>query len=251
VGNTRRTAIVTGGASGIGFATVKRLHSDGYAVAAVDRDGKGLDKVRALAPASDVRAYEADLRDTAATGVVVQDVIEQWARLHVLVNNAGIGVAASTIETSLEDWGAIIAVNLTATFTMCRHVLPRMIEAGGGVIVNVSSVAAVVGVRNRAAYCASKAGVVGLTRAIAVDHARQGIRANAICPGTVETEWIDKILADADDRDALRKQMAERQLDGQLGLPEEVAAGIAFLASDEARFVNGAAFLMDGGMSAI
>lgn len=247
----RRTALVTGGASGIGFATLQRLLRDGYAVATIDADSPGLDRVRALAPEGDVLAYEADLRDAAANGEAIDDVIGRWGRLHVLVNNAGIGVAASTVDTSLEDWDAIVGVNLTATFTMCRHVLPQMIDAGGGAIVNVSSVAGVVGVRNRAAYCASKAGVVGLTRAIAVDHAAQGIRANAICPGTVETEWIDKILANAEDPAALRAQMASRQLDGRMGSPEEVAAGIAFLASEEARFVNGTAFVIDGGMSAI
>lgn len=247
----RRTAIITGAASGIGFATIKRLRRDGYAVAAVDVDGDGLKKVKAVESEAEVLTYEADIRDTAATGAIVDELIAHWGRIDVLVNNAGIGVAASVVSTSDEDWDAILAVNLRATFTMCRDVLPWMIDAGGGIIVNVSSVAAVVGVRNRAAYCASKAGVVGLTRAIAVDHADEGIRANAICPGTVATEWIDKILAGADDPGQRRKAMEARQLDGRMGLPEEVASGIAFLASDEARFVNGTAFVMDGGMSAI
>jgi len=155
------------------------------------------------------------------------------------------------IETTPEEWDRILAVNLTAMFRMCRAVLPPMISAGGGVIVNVASTAGIVGIPSRAAYCASKAGVIGLTRAIAVDHALEGIRANAICPGTTQTPWLAKILAGADDPEALRRHMAERQLDHRFGTPEEVAAGIAFLASDEARFVNGSVFVMDGGMTAV
>jgi NAD(P)-dependent dehydrogenase (short-subunit alcohol dehydrogenase family) len=126
-----------------------------------------------------------------------------------------------------------------------------MLEAGHGLIVNVSSIAGIVGLRNRAAYCASKHGVIGLTRAIAADYADQGIRCNAICPGTVDTEWIGKILADADDPESTRRAMEQRQLDGRMGSPDEVAAGIAFLASADGRFVNGAAFVMDGGMTAV
>jgi NAD(P)-dependent dehydrogenase (short-subunit alcohol dehydrogenase family) len=126
-----------------------------------------------------------------------------------------------------------------------------MLEAGHGLIVNVSSIAGIVGLRNRAAYCASKHGVIGLTRAIAADYAHEGIRCNAICPGTVDTEWIGKILADADDPESTRRAMEQRQLDGRMGSPDEVAAGIAFLASADGRFVNGAAFVMDGGMTAV
>ncbi|MGH8882845.1 MAG: SDR family NAD(P)-dependent oxidoreductase, partial [Stackebrandtia sp.] len=140
---------------------------------------------------------------------------------------------------------------LTATFTTCRAVLPGMVAAGGGIIVNVGSIAGVVGVRDRAAYCASKGGVIALTRSIAADYAANGIRANAICPGTVGSEWIDKILSDAPDPVAARVAMAARQLDNRMGTPDEVAAGIAFLASDDGRFVNGSAFMMDGGVTAV
>lgn len=142
-----------------------------------------------------------------------------------LVNVAGVGVAAPLADTA--D------------------------SAGGGTVVNVASVAGIVGVKNRAAYCASKAGVIGLTRSIAADYAPAGIRANAICPGTVETEWVDKILASDPDPKAARAAMEARQLDGRMGTPEEVAAGIAFLAGHDGRFVNGSAFVMDGGMTAI
>jgi NAD(P)-dependent dehydrogenase (short-subunit alcohol dehydrogenase family) len=144
----------------------------------------------------------------------------------------------------------VLDVNLGGIYRMCRAVLPSMIDAGGGVVVNIASVAGLVGVTNRAVYCASKAGVVGLTKAIAVDHAPQGIRAVAICPGTVATEWIAKILADAPDPVAARKAMEDRQLDGRLGSPEEVAAAISLVCSPEGRFFNGTALVMDGGLTA-
>ncbi len=124
-----------------------------------------------------------------------------------------------------------------------------MIANGGGVIVNMASIAGLIGMRNRAAYCATKGGVIALTRAIAVDHGHQGIRANAICPGTVASEWIDKIIADDPSPEERRLQMANRQLDGQMGTPEEIADGVAFLAGRTGRFMNGSAMVMDGGMS--
>jgi len=134
----------------------------------------------------------------------------------VLVNVAGIGVAATVLETSDEDWNRVLAVNLTGPFLTTRAILPLMLDRGNGVIVNIASVAGQVGVPRRAAYCASKAGLVGLTKAIAVDHAHEGIRSVAICPGTVETEWIGKILANAPDPAATRAAMAARQLDGRM-----------------------------------
>jgi NAD(P)-dependent dehydrogenase (short-subunit alcohol dehydrogenase family) len=168
-----------------------------------------------------------------------------------LVNNAGVGVAGTVAQTSVADWDRTIAVNLTAVFHLCRLLVPPMVARGHGVIINVASIAGVVGLRNRAAYCASKSGVVGLTRALAADHAAQGLRVNAICPGTVETAWVDRIIAGSEDPEAQRAAMAARQLDGRMGTAEEVAAGILFLASPEARFVNGSALVMDGGLTAV
>ena len=248
------SAIVTGAASGIGFATAQRLAADGWRLALIDIDEAGLpravDAARSRgAPA--VEFYPFDLADASRFGGVVDRIDADVGPVGLLVNNAGIGVAATVTETTPDQWNRMLAVNLTAMFHTCRAALPGMIDRGDGIIVNVSSVAGVVGVRNRAGYCASKAGVIGLTRAIAADHAHQGIRCNAICPGTVATEWIGKILAGSEDPDATRRAMEQRQLDGRMGSPEEVAAGIAFLASAEARFVNGTAFVMDGGMTAV
>jgi NAD(P)-dependent dehydrogenase (short-subunit alcohol dehydrogenase family) len=240
---------VTGAASGIGFATATRLATDGWALALVDVDQARLEEKAATLhqAGATVDSYPFDLLQPAGFGAIVEKV----GNCSLLVNDAGIGVAATLLETDPNDWDRIIGVNLTAMFHTCRAVLPGMLERGHGLIVNVSSVAGVVGLKNRLAYCASKHGVIGLTRAIAADYAHLGIRCNAICPGTVATEWIGKILADSPDPEGTRKQMEARQLDGRMGSPEEVAAGIAFLCSGDARFVNGAAFVMDGGMTAV
>lgn len=242
-------AIVTGAASGIGYATVHQLVADGWRVAAVDRNAERLERTARLD--AGILTAALDVRDTAAFTAATGTVTDRLGTPSLLVNVAGVGVAAPVAETSDADWDRILGTNLTAVFQLCRAVLPAMLAAGHGIIVNVASVAGMVGVRNRAAYCASKAGVIGLTKSIAVDYAGQGIRANAICPGTVETEWIDKILANAPDPAAARQAMEQRQLDGRMGSPEEVAAGIGFLASPQGRFVNGSAFVMDGGMTAL
>ena len=248
-----RYAIVTGGASGIGRATALRLAPDGYALRVLDVDLEGaLATVQAIVESGgQAMADRIDLTNATEIAPVFDRILAEWGPPAVLVNNAGTAVAATILETDPADWDHILAVNLSALFHTCRAVLPAMIENGGGVIVNVASVAAVVGVARRAAYCASKAGVLGLTRALAADHARQGIRANAICPGTVRTPWIDRIVSASPDPEATVRQMEERQLDGRMGSPEEVAAGIAFLVSPEGRFVNGSAFVMDGGMTAL
>lgn len=230
---------ITGAASGIGFATATRLQRDGWDVVAIDIDAER------LAHFDD--AHVLDLRDVGAVAATFARI----GPVDALVNDAGIGFAATVVETTTEQWDAMLAVNLTAMFHTTKAVLPGMLERGHGSIVNLASIAGIVGIRNRAGYCATKGGVIAFTRAIAADHAYQGIRANAICPGTVNTEWIGKILADAPDPDATRAAMEARQLDGRMGTPEEVAAGIAFLLSDDGRFVNGSAWVMDGGMTAV
>lgn len=247
----RLTALVTGGASGIGRATALRLAASGYRVCALDVDAGGLDATAARAGSAEMVTRTVDLTDTAELTATVGSVVDLLGVPNLLVNNAGIGFAGTAAETSPMEWDRTIAVNLTAVFHLCRLLVPQMVARGSGVIVNVSSVAGLVGLRNRAAYCASKAGIIGLTRALAADHAGEGLRVNAICPGTVETEWIDRIIGDAEDPEGVRAAMSARQLDGRMGTPEEVAGGILFLASPEARFVNGSAFVMDGGLTAV
>jgi NAD(P)-dependent dehydrogenase (short-subunit alcohol dehydrogenase family) len=165
----------------------------------------------------------------------------------VLVNVAGIGSTTTAPDTPLDVWENVFAVNARGTFLCCKHAIPGMAERRAGSIVNIASVAALVGFRNRAAYCASKGAVVALTRALALDHVADGIRVNAVCPGTVDSPWVRRLVEDAGESlDALRA----RQPMGRLGLPEEVADAVAYLASDAAAFVTGTALVIDGGLTA-
>jgi 2-keto-3-deoxy-L-fuconate dehydrogenase len=222
-------ALVTGGGSGIGAAVARRLAADGLAVIAAD-----------LAPADipGAIALQLDVRDE-------QQVREAMADVDVLVNAAGIGSTTNAPATELEVWENVFAVNARGTFLCCKHAIPGMVERGGGSIVNVASVAALVGLRNRAAYSASKGAVVALTRALAVDHVGDGIRVNAVCPGTVDSPWVRRLVDEAGESlDDLKR----RQPMGRLGTPEEIADSIAYLAGAE--FVTGTVLVIDGGLTA-
>jgi NAD(P)-dependent dehydrogenase (short-subunit alcohol dehydrogenase family) len=225
---------------------------DGIEVAMTDLDAAGLSETRAQIQRIGGKAHQftVDLCDPLAVGSVTRAIAVPIGAPAVLVNVAGIGVAATVLETSDEDWSRVLAVNLTGPFLTTRATLPLMLDRGTGVIVNIASVGGLVGLARRAAYCASKAGLIGLTKAIAVDHAADGIRCVAICPGTVETEWVGKILASSPDPSAARDAMAARQLDGRMGTPDEVAAMVSFVAGPDGRFINGAALVIDGGMTA-
>jgi NAD(P)-dependent dehydrogenase (short-subunit alcohol dehydrogenase family) len=248
-----KTAVVTGAASGIGRATAVLLAKGGYGVALVDIDASGIDQtLRSIESSSGVaKAFRANVCDPHELGVMVREVLTSMGSPELLVNVAGVGIAATVLDTSDQDWNRIIDTNLTGPFLLTRAVLPLMLDNGSGVIVNVSSVAGIVGIPARAAYCASKAGLIGLTRAVAADYAKHGVRCVAVCPGTVDTEWVDRVIAADEDPDATRRRMAARQLDGRMGTPEEIAATIAFIASDGGRFINGASVVADGGMTAV
>ena len=220
-----KRALVTGAGSGIGAAVARLLETEGADVIAADVAG------------TDVQL---DVRDETAVAAVVRD-------LDVLVNVAGVGSTTNAPDTPLDVWEEVFAVNARGTFLCCKHAIPAMIARGGGSIVNIASVAAMVGLRNRAAYCASKGAVVALTRALAVDHVHDGIRVNAVCPGTVDTPWVQRLVEEAGESlDDLRA----RQPLGRLGTPEEVAAAVGYLASDTAGFVTGSVFVIDGGLTA-
>lgn len=172
---------------------------------------------------------------------------ERTGRLEVLVNVAGVGSTTAVTDTSVETWEAVLGVNARGTFLCCKHAIAAMVPRGRGSIVNVASVAGLVGLKQRAAYCASKGAVIALTRAIAVDHIAAGIRCNCVCPGTVDSPWVRRLVDEAgEDLEALRR----RQPIGRLGTPDEIAAAISYLASDAAGFVTGSALVIDGGLTA-
>jgi NAD(P)-dependent dehydrogenase (short-subunit alcohol dehydrogenase family) len=234
-----KRALVTGAGSGIGEAVARGLHAEGADVLLAD--------VRA----ESVEAVAADLGER-ATPVILDVRDEQGVRrvagdLDVLANVAGIGSTTTAPETALDTWEDVFAVNARGTFLCCKHAIPAMVARGGGSIVNMGSVAGLVGLRNRAAYCASKGAVIALTRALAIDHVTDGVRVNAVCPGTVDSPWVRRLVDDVGESlDALRA----RQPMGRLGTPDEIAAAVLYLASDDAAFVTGTAFVIDGGLTA-
>ena len=225
-------ALVTGAGSGIGAAVAHRLADDGFDVTVADLEPE------AVATDLGATALRLDVRDEA-------QVTQAMASVEVLVNAAGIGSTTDAPNTSVELWDDVFAVNARGTFLCCKHAIPGMKARGGGAIVNIASVAGLVGLKNRAAYCASKGAVIALTRALAVDHVADGIRVNAVCPGTVDTPWVQRLVNEAGESlDALRA----RQPMGRLGTPEEVADAVLYLATAE--FATGTILTVDGGLTA-
>jgi NAD(P)-dependent dehydrogenase (short-subunit alcohol dehydrogenase family) len=245
-----KVAIVTGGTSGIGLATVRRFVEEGARVVVLAKEEP---ECRALAQLAadkqwEVRTVAGDVSHPSAWTATLTEA-GGFGTIDILVNNAGYGIQGSVPDTSLEDWEGLFRTNVTGTFLGCQAVLPQMLEAGRGSIVNVASVAGQIGMSRRAAYCASKAAVVGLTRAMAVDHSAHGVRTNAVAPGTTDSPYFDKIAADLEDPTAYRRYLAERQLVNRLADPVEIAEAIVFLASDASSFATGSVVTVDGGMS--
>ena len=248
-----KRTIITGAASGIGLATAELFMREGAHVVIADRDKAAAEKAAvALKEKGKGRcvAMACNVAKAADVEALFAAVIKEFGRVDVLVNNAGYGIAGTVSETSDEDWDALMDVNVRGVFLCCKHAIKAMKKSGGGVIVNVASVVAAVGIRNRAAYVASKGAVAALTRSIALDYVGDHIRCNAIAPGTIETPYYTEILARAEDPVAIKKGLEARQPMGRLGTPDEIASGILFLSCDESRFATGSILTLDGGMTA-
>ena len=239
---TGRRALVTGAGSGIGEAVARALHREGAAVWLADLDPDRAGGVADALGGGRAHALALDVRDETAV-----QVITEHAAPDVLVNVAGIGSTTTAPDTELAVWEDVFAVNARGTFLTCKHAIPGMVARGGGAIVNVASVAGLVGLRNRAAYCASKGAVIALTRALAVDHVGEGVRVNCVCPGTVETPWVKRLVEDAGESlDALRA----RQPLGRLGTPDEIAHAVLYLASEQAAVDDQGGARREGGLTA-
>lgn len=241
-----KIVVVTGAGSGIGKATALRFAAKGAHVLAVDVNGDAAGDTADRAQGKLV-PLQADVSDEAAVIEMFKRCERELGTVSILANIAGIGSTTSAPDTPLEVWEQVFAVNARGTFLCCKHAIPRMIAAGGGSIVNMGSIAGMVGLRNRAAYCASKGAVIAFTRALALDHVADRIRVNCICPGTVDSPWVRRLMDEAGEPlDAL----VARQPMGRLGTPEEIAEAVLYVASDAAAFMTGSALVLDGGLTA-
>ena len=249
-----RVCLITGAGSGIGRATSIRFAEEGATVAVAEIDSDAAAETVALATAAAGRDDAAapfllNVTDSASCDAGVAQVLAAWGRIDVLFNNAGIAGVGTVEETSPELWERVMAVNVRGVFLMARAVLPAMVAARRGSIINMSSTIAEIGLARRASYAASKGAVLALTRQMQADYAEHGIRVNALLPGTIHTPFVDRYLAESyDDPVAGLEALKARQLTGDLGRPEDVASAALFLASDESRFVLGSGLFVDGGV---
>ena len=245
-----KVAIVTGAASGIGRATAILFASEGAKVVLADWDerqgSRVADELREAG--HDAVFVRVDVSRPEDVEGMISTAVERYARLDVLFNNAGIeGEQAPTADCTLDNWERVINVNLKGVFLGMKYGIPAMLRGGGGAIINNASVAGIVGFAGIPAYCASKGGVIQLTKAAALEYAKQGIRVNVICPGVIWTPMVERFTAQSDET---RKALESLEPVGRFGTPEEVARLALFLASDDSTFCTGAPFIVDGGFVA-
>lgn len=248
-----KQAVITGGATGMGYDIARRLGMEGASLAILDiKEAALADATQAIrADGVDVNAYQVDISNPNEVAETFSRLIADFnGTLDILINNAGIAEFGTVETTEFEIWNKVMTVNLNGTYLCSKSALPAM-KQHGGTIVNFGSVAGMVGIPNMAAYCASKAAVIGLTKQMAVDYSKLGIRVNCICPGMIaDTDMGRQILATDESEEMMNKRLSKYPI-GRFGKPEEIVAAVLFLASDEASFVCGSAFTVDGAMTAL
>jgi len=242
-----RVVLITGAASGIGAASARRFSAEGAALMLGDVNAEGLASlVKELDSTGPVAGRTTDVSSLEQVEALTAEAVERFSRLDVVFNNAGIGAYGKAPDLDPEAWHRTIAVDLDSVFYGCRAAIPRLRASGGGAIVNTASISGLFGDYGLGAYNAAKAAVMNLTRTVALDHAREGIRANAVCPGPIETGLTTALIQNT----GIMESYAERIPMGRIGLADEVAGVVAFLASDDASYITGAGIAIDGGVTA-
>lgn len=246
-----KVCLITGAGSGIGACTAELFAREGATVVVNDVDaGKGEGTVRRIRAEGGTAVFlQADVSDAEQVRMMVDDALKRFGRIDVLFNNAGVSGVGALHEIEPDDWDRIMRVNVRGVYLPSKFVLPSMMSRRSGVILNMSSCVAEIGLARRAVYAATKGAVLALTKAMQVDYAPYGIRVNALLPGTIFTPFVEQYLRTSyDDPEAAIERLKARQLSGELGRPEDVAWAALFLASDESRFVMGSPLYVDGGV---
>ena len=248
-----KVALITGAASGLGAESARRLAREGASVVLTDM---AADAGQALAEEIASQGAKAlflaqDVTDEARWASVVAAAVERFGKIDVLVNSAGVGGGEPFLESTFEGWRRILSINLDGTYLGMRAVAPVMVQNGGGSIINLSSILGKVGMPGATAYCASKGGVLMLTKATALELAPAGVRVNSVHPGFIETPMVATALHEAENGNEMRDMLITRHALGRLGVPREIADGIVFLASDESSFMTGSELVIDGGYTAM
>jgi NAD(P)-dependent dehydrogenase (short-subunit alcohol dehydrogenase family) len=246
-----KVAVITGGTDGIGKAIAVTFAKEGAKIMMVGRDEKkgqtALEEVRRFGEAT---YFKGDVSDSSQVRRLVDETIRKYGKIDVLVNNAAVCPPGSVVTTSEETWDQVIGVNLKGVFLCSKYIVPHMQKTGGGAIVNIGSINSLMAMENEAAYDASKGGVLMLTRAMALDFAKEGIRVNCICPGAIETPMLKTSLETSLDPKAARESLTAKHPLRRTGTPNEVAQAALFLATDASSFVTGAVIPVDGGILA-
>lgn len=248
----QRVAVITGAGSGIGQAMAVLFAREGARIVAADVNGTAAEETaaRITAAGGACEALTVDVTNAEQVRGMIEHADAIYGRLDILCNNAGVGSTTNVVDCEPDEWDRVMTVNVKSVYLGCKYAIPRMVAHGRGVIVNTASVAGMVGIINRASYSASKGAVIALTRQVAIEYVEQGIRVNCLCPGTVDSPWVGRLLEQADDPGAARQALVARQPIGRLGTPEEVAAAALYLASDDAAFITGIGLVIDGGLTA-